>query len=93
MLFRSGAEVIGISSDTVESHAKFVGRHHLPMKLLSDPGGQVRALYGVKATFGILPGRVTFVIDKGGVVRHTFSSQLRVGKHVDQALDMVKKLR
>jgi len=89
----AGAEVIGISSDSVESHAKFVSKHHLPMTLVSDPGGQVRARYGVKSTLGILPGRVTFVIDKDGVVRHAFSSQLRVGRHVEEALEVVKKLR
>jgi peroxiredoxin Q/BCP len=88
----AGAEVIGISSDSAASHAGFATRHRLPMTLLSDPGGAVRARYGVKATLGLLPGRVTFVIDKQGVVRHSFSSQVRVGRHVEQALEVVRRL-
>jgi peroxiredoxin Q/BCP len=88
----SGAEVIGVSSDSQESHARFVKKYELPMVMLSDPGGEVRARYGVKSTFGIFPGRVTFVIDPGGVVRYVFSSQLRVTDHVKKALDIVKGL-
>ncbi len=80
----AGAEVIGISSDTVESHQKFAKKHRLPFILLSDEGGVIRRRYGVSTTFG-LPGRVTYVIDKKGIVRHIFSSQLQFEKHVDEA--------
>jgi len=89
----AGAEVIGVSSDSVSSHDAFAKKHRLPMTLLSDPGGKVRDQYGVKSTLGLFPGRVTFVIDKEGVVRHAFSSQLRFSKHVDEALEVVKRLR
>src|ERR1700733_2304312 len=58
----AGAVVVGISSDTVESHDRFASKHRLPMTLLSDAGGNVRALYGVKSTLGLWPGRATFVI-------------------------------
>jgi len=88
----AGADVIGISRDDTDSHAKFRDHHHLPFTLLSDPGGKVAATWGVKTTLGI-PGRVTFVFDKSGVVRHRFDSALRFGKHVDEALAMVKSLR
>jgi peroxiredoxin Q/BCP len=88
----AGAEVIGISSDSAESHASFAAHHRLPMTLLSDPGGRVRQLFGVKSTLGLLPGRVTFVIDKQGVVRHVFSSQLRATAHVKEALGVVRQL-
>ena len=88
----AGAEVIGISSDSVDSHARFAGKHSLQMTLLSDPGGAVRKRYGVKPTLGIFDGRVTFVIDKGGIVRHVFRSQLNANKHVSEALDVVKAL-
>ena len=88
----AGAEVIGISRDDAESHAKFRDHHRLPFTLLSDPGGQVASNWGVKPTLG-LPGRVTFVFDKTGVVRHRFDSAIRFGKHVDEALAMVKSLR
>jgi peroxiredoxin Q/BCP len=87
----AGADVIGISRDDADSHAKFRDHHHLPFTLLSDPGGKVAANWGVKTTLGI-PGRVTFVFDKSGVVRHRFDSALRFGKHVDEALAMIKSL-
>jgi thioredoxin-dependent peroxiredoxin len=80
------AEVIGISSDSVESHKSFAAKYHLPFTLLSDEGGWVRRLYGVPNTFSLFPGRVTYVIDEESVVRHVFSSQLGVEKHVEEAL-------
>ena len=88
----AGAEVIGVSSDSAGRHAAFAGRHHLPFTLLSDQGGQVRKSYAVPATLGLLPGRVTYVIDRAGTVRHVFSSQTNIGRHVNDALDVVKKL-
>jgi peroxiredoxin Q/BCP len=88
----AGAEVIGVSDDDVESHKKFAAHHRLPMTLLSDAGGRVRETFGVKALFGLIPDRVTFVIDREGVVRHTFAARLRFGKHVDEALEVVGSL-
>jgi peroxiredoxin Q/BCP len=88
----AGAEVIGISSDSVESHEKFAGRHELPFVLLADRDKTVRKQYGA-ATMGVLPGRVTFVIDRQGVVRHAFSSQMNIGGHIDDALAVVKQLQ
>ena len=88
----AGAEVIGVSSDSVDKHAAFAGHHELPFTLLSDQGGQVRKSYAVPATLGLLPGRVTYVIDRAGTVRHVFSSQTNIGRHVNDALDIVKKL-
>jgi peroxiredoxin Q/BCP len=88
----AGAEVIGVSSDSVDSHASFAAKHNLPMQLLSDAGGKVRALYGVKSTLGILPGRETFIIDKSGVVRHVFRSQVRVKQHVADSLAVLQSL-
>jgi peroxiredoxin Q/BCP len=88
----AGAEVIGISSDSVGSHAAFAQKHGLPMQLVSDEGGKVRAAYGVKRTLGIMAGRETFIIDKQGVVRHVFRSQLRVKEHVAESLAMLHQL-
>ena len=85
--FRStGAEIIGISDDSTESHDRFASKYKLPFTLLSDKGGHVRKLYGVKKTFGVIPGRVTFVIDRQGIVRHVFSSQSSPARHVEEAL-------
>jgi peroxiredoxin Q/BCP len=86
------AEVIGISSDSVESHKGFAERHKLPFTLLSDEGGKVRRLYGVPNSFGLFPGRVTYVIDREGVVRHIFSSQIEVEQHVEEALKTLESI-
>jgi len=91
-LQEAGADVIGISSDSVASHRRFAASEHLSFRLLSDRSGTVRELYGVEKTLGILPGRVTYVFDKAGIVRHRFDSQIRFGKHVDEALEVVKSL-
>jgi peroxiredoxin Q/BCP len=82
----AGAEVIGISSDSAESHSKFAEKYKLPFVLVADRGGAVRKQYGVPATLGLLPGRVTFVIDREGIVRHVFNSQLQATRHVEEAL-------
>jgi thioredoxin-dependent peroxiredoxin len=84
------AEVIGISSQSVESHRGFISHHKLPYILLSDIDGEVRKLYGVSSTLGV-PGRVTFVIDKEGIVVHVFASQLHFAKHSKEALLALKK--
>jgi peroxiredoxin Q/BCP len=85
------AEVIGISSDSVESHKAFAHKHDLPFALLSDEGGKVRKLYGVPNTLGLFPGRVTYVVDEEGVVKHIFSSQLGVERHVQEAIGALRR--
>ena len=87
------AEVIGISSDSVESHRSFAAEHELPFTLLSDEGGKVRKLYGASSAFGLFPGRVTYVLDEEGVVRHIFASQLGVEEHVEEALEALRSMR
>jgi thioredoxin-dependent peroxiredoxin len=89
----AGAEVIGVSGDSAESHAKFAARHRLPFRLVSDADGSIRARFGVPKTLGLLPGRVTYLIDRQGVVRHVFSSQFRPAKHIAEALRVLKELR
>jgi len=86
------AEVVGVSSDSVRSHRRFAQRHNLPFLLLSDRDGAVRQLYGVEKTLGLLPGRVTYVIDQTGVVRHVYSSQLRATRHPREALTVLSAL-
>lgn len=88
----AGAEVVGVSSDSAESHRRFAASNALPFLLLSDAGEEVRKLYGVPSTLGILPGRVTYVIDKRGTVRHVFSSQFGATRHVDEAMKVVRTL-
>lgn len=67
----TGAEVVGISSDSIESHKKFAEHHQLPLRLLSDSDGAVSKLYGARS---LIPGKVArsvFVIDGQGIVRHS----------------------
>lgn len=87
-----GAQVVGVSSDSVRSHRRFAERQGLQFLLLSDRDGTVRKLYGVEKTLGLLPGRVTYVIDRGGVVRHVYSSQLRATRHPREALTVLAEL-
>jgi len=87
-----GAVVIGVSSDTVESHKKFVDDYLLPFTLLSDRDGKVRKLYGATKGFGLLPGRFTLVIDKTGIVRHVFTSETNMGKHIEEAVRILRDL-
>ncbi len=83
-------EVVGVSSDSIQSHKRFAAKHQLQFKLLSDRDGAVRALYGVERTLGILPGRVTYVIDRDRVVQHVYSSQLAARRHVREARQALK---
>ena len=89
----AGAEVVGVSSDSVESHESFAAHHRLPFILLSDEGGAIRKLYGVPTTMGMFPGRVTYIIDRQGIVRHIFSSQIQFNRHVIEALDTIQAMR
>ncbi|WP_255372987.1 peroxiredoxin [Chitinophaga sp. YR573] len=86
-----GAKVIGISSDGVASHKKFATHHNLNFTLLSDSDGKARKLFGVPKTF-VIPGRVTYVIDKNGVVVHEFNSLKDSDKHVTEALAALAKM-
>ena len=88
----AGAQVIGVSSQSVDSHSEFAVLNKLPFVLLSDEDGKVRELYGASSILGLLPGRVTYVIDKQGIVRHVFSSQLNPTKHIEEALRIVKEI-
>ncbi len=90
----AGAEVIGISADTVTSHKAFAQKRQLPFQLLSDPDNKVRKAYGVTgALWGLLPGRETFIIDMEGVIQHRFSSQLQIDRHIQEALQVLQSLK
>lgn len=85
-----GAEVIGISSDTANSHKKFTNQYQLPFILLSDSEKKLRKLFGVpNKLFGLLPGRVTYIINKEGTITMIFDSVLAT-KHIAIALKSLK---
>ncbi|MCD8139573.1 MAG: redoxin domain-containing protein, partial [Planctomycetaceae bacterium] len=88
----SNAQVVGISSDKADSHRRFADGNHLDFPLLSDAGGRLRKLWQVPSTLGVLPGRVTYVLDPHGVVREVYSGQLEASGHVEAALNAVKKI-
>jgi peroxiredoxin Q/BCP len=92
-VFRAaGAEVIGVSGDSPESHQKFASKYNFPFILLSDKGDQVRKQYGATTAFGFIPGRVTYVIDQAGVVQYVFDSMLNFKGHVEEAIKTLQKL-
>ncbi|MDO9153772.1 MAG: peroxiredoxin, partial [Paludibacter sp.] len=87
------ALIIGISAQSVESHQAFAKKHRLNYTLLSDSGNKVRKLFGVPGSFfGLIPGRVTYVINKEGKVVYLFNSQIQAEKHVDEALKVLQKM-
>jgi peroxiredoxin Q/BCP len=85
-----GAEVIGISSDGLASHEKFQKQYKLPFILLSDEDKKIQKLFGVpKALFGMLPGRVTYVADKNGIIIMVFNN-IMAANHIPKALRAIK---
>ena len=88
------ALIIGISAQSVESHLEFAKKHRLNFTLLSDMGNKVRKLFGIPSNFfGLIPGRVTYVINKEGKVAYLFNSQTQAEKHVDEALRILQELK
>jgi len=86
----NGAEVVGISSDSEESHTSFVKSNNLPFQLLSDKNGKIRKKYDVPKTLGIIPGRVTYIINSDSRILHIFNSQFNPQKHIDEAIAIIK---
>ena len=80
-------KVIGISADDVESHRNFADKYDLPFTLLADTQNEVRNLFGVKSNMlGLIPGRVTYVVNSEGSIIYIFQSQLNATKHISEAL-------
>lgn len=86
----AGFEVIGISGDSAESHSQFVSEHRLPFPLIADQDGSLRRLFGVPRVLGLLPGRVTYVIDATGTICRIYSAAFASSEHVQQALKAIK---
>lgn len=89
----AGAEVLGVSADSVNSHKLFALSRRIPFQLLSDDKNKVRKEYGVaNDMLGLIPGRETFVIDKYGKIQFRFASQSKISQHINEALTVVRKL-
>src|SRR5690606_22503238 len=80
------ARVIGVSRDRLDRHHDFAHTHKLPYPLISDTDGELHKAFGLKRVFGFLPPRVTFVIDKQGIVRMRYAALLASDEHVRRAL-------
>ena len=87
----AGAEVLGVSSDTDESHRDFAVQHQLSYPLISDADGSLRKAFSVPKSFGFLPGRVTYVIDKQGIIQLIYSAQFASDQHVQAALASISQ--
>ncbi len=85
-----GATVLGVSSDSVESHKNFKSHRSLQFTLVSDEKKEIRKAYGATGT--LIPSRITFVIDKGGVIREIYNSQLNASNHSEVALKSLEML-
>ena len=88
----AGAVVIGVIGDSAARHQSFAANHQLPFVLVSDKNGKARRAFGVPKSMGLFPGRVTYVIDREGIVRHVFSSQFAAEQHVKESLAAIGKM-
>lgn len=88
----AGADVVGVSGDSEEVHRGFALQHKLSFPLISDADGSLRKAFAVPKTLGLFPGRVTYVIDKHGILRLIFSAQFASDEHVRQALQAVESV-
>ena len=88
------AEVIGVSLDPPEKHARFAEAYQLPYPLVSDADATIANAYGVSRLGGWLPSkRVTFVIDKDGIVQRVIQSEFSIHRHIDDAVEALRRLR
>ena len=88
----AGAVVLGVSSDPVDRHAAFASKHQLPFTLLADPHGtELIKPYGVWVPVLGIASRVTFVIDKGGIIRDIVE-KVDTARHDQQVLASLRKL-
>ncbi len=88
----AGAEVIGISGGSTKAKQGFAMKNRLTFTLLSDADGSVEKQFGLTKFLGLVPDRMTFVIDKQGIIRHIFSSRVDMLGHAQAALAIVKQL-
>lgn len=88
-----GCEVIGISSDKPKRHKQFAEKYRLSFTLLADTKNVVRKLFGVPGNlFGLIPGRVTYIIDKQGKIRHIYNSLTNAAGHIEESITAVKSI-
>lgn len=86
-----GAEIIGVSLDSIESHGKFASKYGLSFPLISDNEKRIANAYGVLKDTGTSTNRVTFIIDKTGKIAKVFP-KVDVTKHTEEVVSALKEL-
>ena len=85
--------MVGVSPDSIQSHRRFREENDLPFPLVADTEREVIRLYDVRRTFAIAPTkRVTYLIDKAGVIRNVFHHELAIGRHINDVLEGLKRI-
>ena len=89
------ADIVGVSRDPVETHARFRAEHRLPFPLLADTDGSIARLFGATHLWGLVPltKRVTFVADPEGILQGVFHHELAVGRHVREVRECLERIR
>jgi peroxiredoxin Q/BCP len=88
---QKGVEVIGISGDSANSHESFSAKYNLPFVLLSDSDNSARKAFGALQFFGVIPSRITYVIDGDGIIRLVFDGLFKAEEHVERALQLIQE--
>jgi peroxiredoxin Q/BCP len=86
------AVIVGVSADSVDSHDRFRDRHNLPFPLVSDPDKAIVRAYDADGLLGLTTARVTYVIDKEGVIRRAFRHDLMISRHLTDVLDALQQI-
>jgi peroxiredoxin Q/BCP len=86
------AVIVGVSTDSAESHERFRERHELPFPLVSDPNKRIVRMYDADGLLGLMTARVTYVIDKEGVIRKALRHDFAVGRHLPEVLDALRAI-
>ncbi len=84
------AVVIGVNRAGLDSHKKFIEKRELPFEIISDSDGAIYRSYDVKG--GFISERVTYIIDKEGIIRGVFNSQMKYLQHPDYAREVLDKI-
>lgn len=92
LIGRYNAVLFGISGDGKDSHTRFKERHELPFPLIADPGRKVHRLYEVTGLLPFITPRITYVIDKEGIIRAAIRHDIRVTEHVPDVVEALKTL-
>lgn len=90
----NNAKVFGISADSPRSHKRFAEKYRLNFTLLSDQTRKIEKQFGVpRSILGLLPGRVTYIVNPSGIIAHVFNSQINADKHVREAIRVIKSMK